>query len=124
VNAVAWSPGSGQYIASGGSSPDNTVQIWDAFTGANRLTYTMHSNDIYAVAWSPDGQHIASSSWAQVRVWKLTPPAGKTLNVFSGNSSAVKAVAWSPNGQRIASGGGDLSQPGGGDTTVQVWQAI
>ncbi len=124
VNAVAWSPGSGHYIASGGSRPDNTVQVWDAFTGSPLLIYSGHTNDVYAVAWSPDGQFIASSSWAQVRIWKPTPPSGKTLNTFSGNSSAVKVVVWSPNGQRIASGGGDISQPGGGDTTVQVWQAI
>lgn len=124
VYAVAWSPGSGQYIASGGNNPDNTVQIWDARSGSPLLTYTGHSNSIYALAWSPDGQHIASSSEGQVRVWNPTPPAGKTLNSFSGNSSAVKAVAWSPDGQRIASGGGDTSQPGGGDTKVLVWQAI
>ena len=124
VNTVAWSPGSGHYIASGGSSPDNTVQVWDAFTGSPLLTYPGHTNDVYAVAWSPDGQFIASSSWAQVRVWQPTPPAGKTLNTFSGNASAVKVVVWSHDGQRIASGGGDITQPGGGDTTVQVWQAI
>jgi eukaryotic-like serine/threonine-protein kinase len=124
VNAVAWSPGSGQHIASGGSSPDNTVQVWEAFTGAPVLTYTEHSHDVYAVAWSPgSGQHIASSSDGQVRVWNPTPPAGKTLNTYIGNISSVKAVTWSPDGQRIASGGGDPTKPGDGDTTIRVWQA-
>src|SRR5437870_4322994 len=83
----------------------------------------LHTNDVYALAWSPNGQLIASSSWAQVRIWKPTPPAGKTIFTFSNNSSAVKVVSWSPNGQRIASGGGDPTQPGGGDTKVLIWQA-
>ena len=125
VNAVAWSP-DGTRIASGGSRPDTTVQVWDAATGSPLLSYTGHTIDVYAVAWSPksDGQLIASSSEEQVRIWNPTPPSGKTLYTFSGNMSSVKAVSWSPNGQRIASGGGDTLQPGGGDTTVLVWQAI
>ena len=121
VNAVTWSPG-GNRIASGGR--DKMVHVWDAFTGAPVLTYNLHSNAIYAVKWSPDGQHIASSSEEQVRIWNPTPPAPKTLNTYAGNMSSVKAVSWSPDGMRIASGGGDPTQPRGGDTTVQIWQAI
>ena len=57
VNAVAWSP-DGKLIASG--SGDNTVQVWDATTGANVFTYRGISSRVLAATWSPDSKRIAS----------------------------------------------------------------
>jgi WD40 repeat protein len=104
------------FIASGSDVPESKVQVWDANTGALFLTYTEHTGGIYSMAWSLNGQHIASSSWQEVRVWDIVQPAGKTLNTYSDHTGAVHAVAWSHDGKRIASGGDDM--------TVRIWQAI
>ncbi len=78
------------------------------------LTYRGHSAQVLAVAWSPDGKHIASTSVdATVQVWDAI--TGKNILIYHGHLGEVLAVVWSPDGKRIASGGGDH--------TVQVWDA-
>ena len=78
VYAIAWSP-DGKRIASGSS--DGLVEVWDAFTGDHVYTYRGHADfypghftqnaSVNAVAWSPDGTHIASgSSDNTVQVWQ------------------------------------------------------
>jgi len=78
-------------------------------------TYKGHIWPVFAVAWSPNGQRIASaSSDNTVQVWNAAD--GGHVYTYKGHTDAVDAVAWSPNGQRIASGSND--------NTVQVWQEV
>jgi serine/threonine protein kinase len=122
VFAVAWSP-DGKRIASGGGEPiacsacvhDLTVQVWDADTGGHVLTYRGHSDFVHSVAWSPNGERIASGSEDKsVQVWDAA--TGNHVLTYRGHSNPVYDVAWSPDGKYIASAGGDK--------TVQVWDAI
>ncbi len=77
-------------------------------------TYRGHSDIEKAVAWSPDGQRIASGSIDRtVQVWNAT--TGRQIGTYRGHSHSVYAVAWSPDGRRIAS----VSE----DKTVQIWDA-
>ncbi len=77
-------------------------------------TYKGHSSVVNAVAWSPDGQHIASGSNDRtVQVWNATD--GSSPYTYRGHSNFVEAVGWSPDSKRIASGSFD--------GTVQVWNA-
>jgi len=123
VDQVAWSP-DGQTLATAGFNPDdpqgmflNVAQLWNAATGALRLTYTGHAAAVRAVAWSPDSHRLATvgdldpdTGPGVVHVWEAA--TGKHLVTYGG---AIPALAWSPDGTRIASAAFDK--------TVQVWEA-
>src|SRR5216683_2933083 len=79
------------------------------------ITYQGHGDNVFAVAWSPDGTWIASGSRdTTVRVWKAS--AGEDYLVYQDHASYLLSLAWSPDGKRLASG----------DTagTVRIWEAF
>ena len=119
VATVAWSS-DGTRIASG--SWDQTVQVWDATSGAHSFIYRGHTTNVNAVAWSPapSGQRVASASGNSffrgehvVQVWDAITKAH--LLTYSGHTLPVHTVAWSPDGTHIASGSEDK--------TVHIWDA-
>src|SRR5438874_492639 len=101
-----------------GNTSDNTAVTarFPAISiGTTLYTYRGHHNGVTAVAWSPDGNYIASASLdVTVQVWATS--TGNLLSIYHGHLDCVTAVAWSPDGKYIASTGFD--------NTVQVWQAF
>jgi WD40 repeat protein len=78
------------------------VRIWNTDTGELVHTLTGHASDVSAVAYSPDGTRIVSSSSdGSTRLWD----AG-TGNAMGNpiTDKAVYSVAFSPDGQLIVSG--------------------
>ena len=70
------------------------------------LEYTAHTDNVFALAWSPDGCFVASGGRDKtVHVWQ--PQTGKTALVYSKHSNYVLSVAWSPDGRFVASGDTD-----------------
>ena len=71
-----------------------------------------HTGEINAVAFSPDGQLLASASQdCTVRLWN--PATGEQLQKLEGHTAGVSAVAFSPDGQLLASASLDH--------TVRLW---
>ena len=74
-----------------------------------------HDKTACSVAFSPDGQRIASASFDKtIRVWDAT--TGQIVaGPFTGHTDPVWSVAFSPDGLRIASASFDK--------TIRVWDA-
>ena len=67
-----------------------------------------------SVAFSPDGQRLASASRDQtVKIWDSA--TGKELFALKGHAGWVTSVAFSPDGQRLASASDDQ--------TVKIWDS-
>ncbi|MCC7492373.1 MAG: AAA family ATPase [Fimbriimonadaceae bacterium] len=82
--------------------------------GAELACFTGHTWAVTSVAWSPDGQLLASGSFDQtVRICDAA--SGAELACLTGHTRPVNSVAWSPDGERLASGSEDH--------TVRIWDA-
>jgi WD40 repeat protein/serine/threonine protein kinase len=122
--AVAFRPPDGSQLAVGCS--EKRAMIWDlgasGFGDGKReptAILTGHSNDVYSVAYSPDGRWLASASWNEVIIWD-TSTAGKVREIhrLGGFRGLVWSVAWSPDrGRLLLAVGGGRKDVG----TIELW---
>jgi WD40 repeat protein len=114
VLSVAWRPtmtpfgevALGNLLAT--SSVDGTIKLWNANTGECVRTLLGHISWVWSVAWSPDGQLLASGGTTNdltVRLWN--PLTGECLKQLSGHQNWIWWVVWSPDGKTLASAGND-----------------
>ena len=81
-------------------------------TAQLKATLEGHTDLVWSVAFSPNGQTLASGSQDRtIRLWN--PNTGKLKGALEGHRDAVNSVAFSPNGQILASGSWD--------GTVRLW---
>jgi WD40 repeat protein len=73
-----------------------------------------HTDNITAIAFSPDGRMLASASDDHtVKLWEV--PSGIEIRTLIGHLDTVRAIAFSPNGHWLASASYDK--------TIKVWDA-
>ena len=93
---------------------DRIIHLWNADTWEPLNTLTGHGNHVYDVAFSPDGQTLASGSRDKtIRLWDTN--TGEHKQTLIGQSDSVTRLVFSPDGQTLASGSGDK------DNTVRLW---
>jgi WD40 repeat protein len=112
-------------VATASGSFDSNIKLWNAQTG--RQIYNLNgpadspvgliksffsNNIVYTVAFSPDGQTLASSGENQpIKLWRLSN--GELKMILTGHSKQVYTVAFSPDGKSLASGSAD--------GTIRIW---
>ena len=95
------------------ASGDNTVRLWEANTGRHLHTFARHTEPVYGVAMSTDGQIVASGSGdGTVGLWDVT--TGRHLRTLTGHEGWVGMVAMNTDGQTVISGGED--------GTIRLWE--
>jgi WD40 repeat protein/serine/threonine protein kinase len=140
--SVAFSP-DGQRLASAGSVWDEEKQewiggevtVWDLQSARELFTIPLPALRVRSVAFSPDGQRLATAGTPIVRsddqaaeqggtgrkeegvVKVCDAGSGRELVALKGHTGLLYSVAFSPDGKRLASAGGVWQTP----SEIKVW---
>src|SRR5262249_13213254 len=83
------------------------LRVWDMDTGKIVRSWREHAEQNLAVAFSPDGRHLALTRACEVRIEELKPAAQPCRELVGHAPRNVWALAFSPDGRRLASRAGD-----------------
>jgi WD40 repeat protein len=110
VNGAAFSA-DGSKVATGSG---NAVRVWDTESGEELLMLGGDGENVWSVAFSPDGRWVVSGSAdGTARVWDAE--SGEQLRVLHGHEDAVESAAFSPDASRVVTSSDD--------GTARIWAA-
>lgn len=124
ITSVEYSPVA-NLVATGGT--DNTIKIWDVKNSQLLHTLSGHIDDVQTIAFSPDGQVLASGAggWdnpgeSTIKLWRVSD--GKLLQTIAGHGDWVQKVTFSPDGKLLLSCGRDGVYPNV-SSKIKFWDA-
>src|SRR5438552_222813 len=78
---------------------DNYLRLWDVDRGAVAHVWHDEAAGAHAVAFSPDGQRLATAAAGGVcTVWSLD--TRQRVGTIAGHTGHVFGIAWSPDGKQ------------------------
>jgi WD40 repeat protein len=104
----------GRFLAAGTGFAAPSITIWDVAANVRITTLTGHTGLIGGLAFSPDGQHLASCSGDQtIKLWNTSDWSEEAT--LLGHTDEVWSVEFSRDGEHLVSSSKDGS--------VCVWKA-
>jgi serine/threonine protein kinase/WD40 repeat protein len=124
IRAIAFAE-QGKTILSVNGSGDGYLRAWDVVAPPNPLVFAKHSHNVTALAYSTDGQWLASGG-ANGEVRITATNSGRTIQRWSPVQQKVARITFSSDGHRLAASFGDFptwaaEQPSE-ESVIVVWE--